>query len=95
MHKSKIVLLDEATSSVDFETDQLVTHTLAKEFSECTMLVIAHRLQTIIAFDKVLVMHNGEVAEFDSPAQLLADPKTRFYGLCQAVSSSSSTMMWP
>ena len=49
---------------------------------------LAHRLRTVIEFDRIIVMHEGSVAEYDTPANLLADPTSRFYALCQAVSES-------
>ena len=81
-----LILMDEATSSVDYETDALITTTIAQEFKNSSLLVIAHRLRTVIGFDKILVLHEGKVAEFDSPATLIADQASRFHGLCKAVS---------
>lgn len=67
---SKILILDEATSSVDYETDAKIQATIAKEFSDCTILCIAHRLKTIIDYDKILVLDRGAIKEFDSPWNL-------------------------
>ena len=63
--------MDEATSSVDFETDSLIQQTVRTEFVDCTILTIAHRIHTIIDCDRVLVLDNGVVADFDSPKNLL------------------------
>jgi ABC-type multidrug transport system fused ATPase/permease subunit len=63
-------VLDEATSSVDLETDAKIQDTIRREFKDKTILCIAHRLRTILAFDKILVMHEGRVAEFDTPSNL-------------------------
>lgn len=67
---SKILILDEATSSVDYATDAILQEAIIKEFSECTILCIAHRLKTILHYDRIMVMDRGEVAEFDTPLNL-------------------------
>ncbi|ODV71464.1 plasma membrane ATP-binding cassette transporter [Cyberlindnera jadinii NRRL Y-1542] len=64
---SKILVLDEATSSVDYETDAKIQNTIAEEFSECTILCIAHRLNTILNYDRILVLEQGKVEQFDTP----------------------------
>ncbi|BGP39463.1 hypothetical protein JCM10449v2_003413 [Rhodotorula kratochvilovae] len=84
LKRSKILLLDEATASTDHETDELITQTIRQQFADSTLLVIAHRLRTIIDFDRVLLLDRGEIVEFDSPAKLLEDPTSRFYALCRA-----------
>ncbi|ESX02077.1 ABC-type multidrug transport system [Ogataea parapolymorpha DL-1] len=66
----KVLILDEATSSVDYETDARVQATIVREFSHCTILCIAHRLKTIVNYDKILVMDKGRVAEFGTPMEL-------------------------
>jgi len=78
LRKNKIVLLDEATANIDIETEQMVQKLINEEFKDCTMLTVAHRLQTIIKSDKVMVMSYGKVAEFDGPQQLLKNPKSHF-----------------
>jgi ABC-type multidrug transport system fused ATPase/permease subunit len=67
----KIIVLDEATSSVDMQTDSLIQQSIREQFSNSTLLVIAHRLSTISDFDKVLVMSDGQVVEFDTPRDLM------------------------
>lgn len=70
VRKTKILILDEATSSVDYETDALIQKTIASEFSDCTILSIAHRLKTIVNYDRIVVMDKGEIVEFDTPLNL-------------------------
>ncbi len=72
LKKSKILLVDEATSSVDPETDQLIQTVLREKFSDRTVLTIAHRLQTVLDSDRILVLGNGSILEFDTPEKLLA-----------------------
>lgn len=70
---SKILVLDEATAAVDVETDNLIQSTIREAFANCTTLTIAHRLNTIIDSDRVLVLERGTKLEYDTPANLL-DP---------------------
>uniref|UniRef100_A0AC11DHG0 Uncharacterized protein n=1 Tax=Ovis aries TaxID=9940 RepID=A0AC11DHG0_SHEEP len=71
LRKTKILILDEATASIDFETDNLVQTTIRKEFSDCTILTIAHRLHSIIDSDRVLVLDSGRITEFETPQNLI------------------------
>ncbi|KAM7180183.1 multidrug resistance-associated protein 1-like isoform 2-T2 [Macrochelys suwanniensis] len=71
LRKTKILILDEATASVDMETDNLVQSTIRKEFHNCTVLTIAHRLHTIMDSERVLVLGSGRIIEFDTPHNLL------------------------
>ena len=80
---SKIILLDEATASVDLETDTKIQRTIRTEFADRTMLCIAHRLSTIIGYDKIIVMDDGKVAEFDTPLNLFDTPDSIFRGMCE------------
>lgn len=80
---TRILVLDEATAAVDVETDKVLQETIRSAFKDRTILTIAHRLNTIMDSDRILVLDAGRVAEFDSPENLLKDPKTIFYGLCQ------------
>lgn len=70
--RSRVILMDEATAAVDVETDALIQQTIRQECRNATVLTIAHRLNTILDSDKVLVLEQGEVAEYDAPSALLA-----------------------
>lgn len=69
--------------AVDPETDQLIQQTIRENFSNSTILTIAHRLNTVMDYDKILVMQMGRVAEFDSPSNLLANQESLFYGFAK------------
>ncbi|KFQ93102.1 Multidrug resistance-associated protein 1, partial [Nipponia nippon] len=71
LRKTKILVLDEATASVDMETDNLVQSTIKKEFHNCTVLTIAHRLHTVMDSERVLVLDAGRILEYDTPHNLL------------------------
>ena len=71
LKKNKILVLDEATANVDLETDELIQRKIKENFSDCTVLTIAHRLYTVADYDKIIVMNDGKVEEFDSPLNLL------------------------
>uniref|UniRef100_A0A8C0ENI0 Uncharacterized protein n=1 Tax=Bubo bubo TaxID=30461 RepID=A0A8C0ENI0_BUBBB len=71
LRKTKILVLDEATASVDMETDNLVQSTIKREFHNCTVLTIAHRLHTVMDSERVLVLDAGRILEYDTPHNLL------------------------
>ncbi|CAD8134461.1 unnamed protein product [Paramecium octaurelia] len=73
LQQKKIIVLDEATANVDMKTDDFIQDTLKKKFSDCTLITIAHRLNTIADYDKVMVVSEGQVIEFDTPFNLLAN----------------------
>ncbi|XP_041974693.1 ATP-binding cassette sub-family C member 4-like [Aricia agestis] len=74
LRSNKLLIMDEATANVDPQTDLFIQKTIRHQFASCTVLTIAHRLNTIMDSDKVLVMSSGEVVEFDHPYILLSDP---------------------
>ncbi|KAF8830087.1 hypothetical protein HHX47_DHR2000412 [Lentinula edodes] len=72
VRESKLLILDEATSAIDYKTDSVIQSSLRHELNEdVTLITVAHRLQTIMDSDKILVLDAGQIAEFDRPAELL------------------------
>ncbi|KAI1286619.1 ATP-binding cassette sub-family C member 3 [Halotydeus destructor] len=93
LRKSRILILDEATAAVDLETDDLIQKTIREQFADCTILTIAHRLNTILDYDRVLVMDKGAISEYDAPEALLDNPKSIFHSMAKdagLVATSSS-----
>uniref|UniRef100_A0A8B9LV34 ABC-type glutathione-S-conjugate transporter n=1 Tax=Astyanax mexicanus TaxID=7994 RepID=A0A8B9LV34_ASTMX len=82
LRKTKILVLDEATAAVDLETDNLIQSTIRTQFEDCTVLTIAHRLNTIMDYTRVIVMDNGYITEMDSPTNLIAQ-RGQFYCMCR------------
>jgi ABC-type multidrug transport system fused ATPase/permease subunit len=78
LRKPKIIILDEATASVDYETDVLIQKAIKTQFIDATVLTIAHRINTILESDRVMVMDHSSLREFDSPSVLLNDPSSIF-----------------
>ncbi|KAJ2523870.1 hypothetical protein GGI11_001212 [Coemansia sp. RSA 2049] len=84
VRRSKLIIMDEATASVDFDTDNRIQNTIrGPEFANSTLLCIAHRLRTIIDYDRVLVLEKGKVAEFDTPYNLLQNKDGIFRSMCE------------
>ena len=71
VQKSKIIVMDEATANVDFKTDNLIQEVIRHKFKDSTVLTIAHRLNTIMDYDKVLILDGGRMVEFDKPEILI------------------------
>ncbi|CAG8752469.1 758_t:CDS:2, partial [Ambispora leptoticha] len=82
VRRSKLIIMDEATASVDFKTDRMIQKTIREEFSDATLLCIAHRLRTVVDYDKILVLDAGRIVEFDHPYILLQNPNSMFRGMC-------------
>lgn len=101
LRRSRVVIMDEATSAIDFELDSMVsdvckgTHlsncsnslkvqsTIREEFRDTLVITIAHRLHTIIDYDRILVLDSGRIVEFDTPERLLGNPDGFFMQMCR------------
>ncbi|KAI8353036.1 P-loop containing nucleoside triphosphate hydrolase protein [Mortierella sp. GBAus27b] len=83
LRKTSLLILDEATAAIDLETDALVQKIIREKFGHCTILTIAHRINTVMDSDRIMVLDQGRVSEFDSPKKLLNDPKSLFYSLAR------------
>ncbi|XP_026185543.1 multidrug resistance-associated protein 5 isoform X6 [Mastacembelus armatus] len=89
LRNSKILILDEATAAIDTETDRLIQETIRCAFGNCTTLIIAHRLNTVMNCSRIMFLENGQILEFDSPAALLADENSRFRAMIEASENQS------
>ncbi|XP_067374775.1 ATP-binding cassette sub-family C member 5 isoform X2 [Channa argus] len=89
LRNSKVLILDEATAAIDTETDRLIQETIRSAFGSCTNLIIAHRLNTVMSCSKVMVLENGQILEFDSPAALLGDENSIFRTMMEASENQS------
>ncbi|KAL4499696.1 hypothetical protein ABPG72_017236 [Tetrahymena utriculariae] len=76
LRKCRLLLMDEATASIDEKTDWIIQDMIRKEFQDTTVITIAHRLKTIIQYDRILVLSEGEIKEFDTPKQMLNNPNS-------------------
>ncbi|KAJ2489954.1 hypothetical protein IWW37_003584 [Coemansia sp. RSA 2050] len=88
LKRARILVLDEATAAIDPESDAIIQDSIRKEFKDCTVLTIAHRLNTIIDSDRILVLDQGQVAEFDAPSALLAKEGGLFKSLWESASEN-------
>ncbi|RYR45354.1 ABC transporter C family member 3 [Arachis hypogaea] len=91
LKKSKVLVLDEATASVDTATDNLIQQTLRLHFADSTVITIAHRITSVIDSDMVLLLHQGLIEEYDSPSKLLEDKSSSFAQLVAEYTRRSKT----
>ncbi|KAF4111886.1 hypothetical protein G5714_006681 [Onychostoma macrolepis] len=93
LRKNRILIIDEATANVDPRTDELIQKTIRYKFKECTVLTIAHRLNTIIDSDRILVLDAGRIHEYDAPHVLLQDQNGIFYKMVQQTGKAEAASL--
>ncbi|KAK0081216.1 hypothetical protein PV326_007800 [Microctonus aethiopoides] len=93
INKNKILILDEATANVDSRTDAFVQETIRKMFSDCTLIIITHRLHNVIDSDKILVMDTGNIVEFDHPHILLQNESGFFSNMVRETGNTSAKIL--
>ena len=81
LRKSKVIILDEATSSVDQKTEDIITNAVDSMFKDSTVITIAHRINTVKSCDRVIIMDEGEIIEVGNPDMLIKDTNSKFYTL--------------
>ncbi|KAJ0181181.1 hypothetical protein K1T71_003266 [Dendrolimus kikuchii] len=91
---NRILVLDEATANVDPKTDEFIQRTIRTRFAECTVLTVAHRLNTIMDSDRVMVMDAGRLVEFDHPYKLLNNPNGYFTKMVNETSDKLSSQLY-
>ncbi|KAJ2589936.1 hypothetical protein IWW49_002254 [Coemansia sp. RSA 1797] len=90
LKRAKVLVLDEATAAIDNATDTIIQESIRKEFKNCTVLTIAHRLNTIIDSDMILVIDGGRLAEYDTPQNLLENENSLFAKLVEEAQATDS-----
>ncbi|XP_031416224.1 ATP-binding cassette sub-family C member 4-like isoform X2 [Clupea harengus] len=93
LRTNRILIIDEATANVDPRTDELIQKTIRDKFKECTVLTIAHRLNTIIDCDRILVLDAGRIHEYDEPYVLLQDREGIFYKMVQQTGKTEAAAL--
>ncbi|CEG45162.1 atp-binding cassette superfamily [Plasmopara halstedii] len=92
LRPSQVLCIDEATASIDHETEQAISQAIASEFASSTILTVAHRIQTIMHCDRVLVLDNGQIAESGNPKELLMNSQSLFYRLAKSSTSDTAVL---
>ncbi|KAL2087480.1 hypothetical protein ACEWY4_016308 [Coilia grayii] len=93
LRRNRILIIDEATANVDPKTDELIQRTIREKFRECTVLTIAHRLNTIIDSDRILVLDAGHIQEYDEPHILLQNPESMLLKMVQQTGKAEAAYL--
>ncbi|XP_040847175.1 ATP-binding cassette sub-family C member 4 isoform X5 [Ochotona curzoniae] len=93
LRKNRILIIDEATANVDPRTDELIQKKIREKFEQCTVLTIAHRLNTIIDSDKIMVLDSGRLKEYDEPYVLLQNKESLFYKMVQQLGKAEAAAL--
>nr|XP_005909297.1 PREDICTED: multidrug resistance-associated protein 4 isoform X2 [Bos mutus] len=93
LRKNRILIIDEATANVDPRTDELIQKKIREKFAHCTVLTIAHRLNTIIDSDKIMVLDSGRLKEYDEPYVLLQNRDSLFYKMVQQLGKAEAAAL--
>ncbi|XP_036913453.1 ATP-binding cassette sub-family C member 4 [Sturnira hondurensis] len=93
LRKNRILIIDEATANVDLRTDELIQKKIREKFAQCTVLTIAHRLNTIIDSDKIMVLDSGRLKEYDEPYVLLQNKESLFYKMVQQLGNAEAAAL--
>lgn len=93
LKNNRILIIDEATANVDPRTDELIQQKIREKFAQCTVLTIAHRLNTIIDSDKIMVLDSGRLKEYDEPYVLLQNPESLFYKMVQQLGKGEAAAL--
>uniref|UniRef100_A0A8C3IQC0 ATP binding cassette subfamily C member 4 (PEL blood group) n=1 Tax=Chrysemys picta bellii TaxID=8478 RepID=A0A8C3IQC0_CHRPI len=93
LKKNQILIIDEATANVDARTDELIQKTIREKFAQCTVLTIAHRLNTIIDSDRIMVLDAGRLKEYNEPYILLQEKESLFYKMVQQVGKAEAAAL--
>nr|XP_035935991.1 multidrug resistance-associated protein 4 isoform X3 [Halichoerus grypus] len=93
LRKNRILIIDEATANVDPRTDELIQKKIREKFAQCTVLTIAHRLNTIIDSDKIMVLDSGRLKEYDEPYVLLQNEESLFYKMVQQLGKAEAAAL--
>uniref|UniRef100_A0A5F9DCU3 Multidrug resistance-associated protein 4 n=1 Tax=Oryctolagus cuniculus TaxID=9986 RepID=A0A5F9DCU3_RABIT len=93
LKKNRILIIDEATANVDPRTDELIQKKIREKFEQCTVLTIAHRLNTIIDSDRIMVLDSGRLKEYDEPYVLLQNKESLFYKMVQQLGKAEAAAL--
>ena len=94
LRKKKILVLDEATANVDMETDALIQKTIRKKFRNCTVVTVAHRLETVMTCEKIVVIKKGEITESGEPRVLLKNSEGELSRMVRAGRNNLTLTDW-